>query len=104
MVRITTNVRGNDGKPGSNGLEQNGAGVFHVGGMDQEISSRQKVRDVGSAAEELNPPGDTQFLCQAQVWPRLILPHHHQPCVFRKPRWQVRKRDQRPVQPLGLES
>ena len=104
MIRITTNVRGNDGKSGSDGLQQNGTGVFHVGRMNQEISRRQKVRDVRSAPEELNASGDTQSLCQAQVWSRLILPDHHQPCLFQKPRWQVRKRDQRSVQPLGFES
>ena len=104
MVRITANIRGDDGKSGSDRLKQNRAGIFHIGRVNQKISRRQKVRDVRSATEELNAVGDPQFLCQAQVWPRLILADNNKTCLCFESGGQVRERDQCTVQPLGFKT
>ena len=52
----------------------------------------------------MNAVGNTQFLCQAQVWPPLILANNNKLCLRFELGGQVREPEERTVEPLGFKT
>ena len=104
VVGIPTDARGQYRQPGHQGFKQDGAGVFVVGGVNQEVRAEQKTRDVIATGKNLHPVPQPKPCSLQPKRPRIVLPDGDQARAVFQVLGERRERPQTAVEPLGLEA
>ena len=98
VISVAANISGQHGKTRGHGFDEDGSGVFPVGGMKKKIGAEEKSRNIVAPVEKVDMAVDAQAFCQAFKGTKIILADDHQVGALAD---LVRKGGKGPHGPIG---